>query len=218
MAFFVTRNFLRVIPAIVLTLLTYASSFAAAAPADAPDFPNFGMVPKAGTAMARQIDRQLSGGFGKSEGGGAGGFSMIVTIPADLGNLEKTNPLARQMAEELARWFVQAGYNVHEVRMAANLFIDPEKGELMLSRKTNLLKCLNANVMGVLVGTYTVTGRNVRFNVRMVQATGHAVLGMSTITLPLDGEVRMLLSDDTDSRSIIPSVGTRLPLPDASFP
>ncbi len=216
MAFFVTRNFLRVSLAIVLTLSTCAFAFAATS--DAPDFPNFGMVPKAGTALARQIDRQLSGGFGKSEGGGASGFSMIVTIPADLGNLEKTNPLSRQLAEEMARWFVQAGYNVHEVRMAANLFIDEEKGELMLSRKTKLLKDLNANVMGVLVGTYTVTRRSVRFNVRMVQANGNEVLGMSTITLPLDGEVRTLLTDEGATNGIAPAVGTRLALPDASMP
>ncbi|SHN66277.1 FlgO family outer membrane protein [Desulfovibrio litoralis] len=188
---------------------------------DAPmqEIPNFGIVPKAGSALARQIDRQISGGMGKSEGGGADGFSMIVTVPADINNLEQTNPLSRQVAEEMARWFVQAGYHVNDVRMGSNVLIDPEKTELILSRKASLLRSNRANVMGVLVGTYTTTRNNIRFNVRMVQANGNEVLGMATVTIPLDQEARgLLVNRDGGGAAIMPSVLTRLPLADSSKP
>lgn len=225
MTFFSKQNSFWLNLALVLTFLILISFGLissnlenAKAAEEVPNVPNFGMVPKAGSALARQIDRQLAGGVGKSEGGGAPGFSLIVTIPADINDLEKTNPLARQMAEEMARWFVQAGYNVNEVRMSSNLYIDEEKGELMMSRKSGMLKQNNANVMGVLVGTYTTTKNNIRFNVRMVQASGNEVLGMATITLPIDSELKALLSNDGSSGGIMPSVGTRLPLVDASRP
>ncbi len=74
-----------------------------------------GIVPQAASAMGRQIDRQIAERLGQPEPP-AVGVSLAVTVPVDVNDLDASNPLARQMAEELTRWFVQAGYHVQEIR------------------------------------------------------------------------------------------------------
>lgn len=174
-----------------------------------------GTVPQAASAMARQIDRQVADRLMQGDTP-AHGVSLAVMVPVDVNDLDASNPLARQMAEELARWFVQAGYNVQEIRKGRMVLIEPGNGEKLLTRRNNHLANTNVDSAAILTGTYTTTNKNVRFNIRMVHTASQDVLGMATVSVPITGEVKSLLgaADATAARSFMgigPSVGTMLP-------
>ncbi len=149
-------------------------------------------VPQAASAVGRELDRQVVARLGQVEAP-AQGVSLCITTPVDVNNLEHANPLARQMQEEIARWFVQAGYGVQEIRKGADLLFEPNEGELLLTRKKKLLGNTKVSSKAIVAGTYTVTPKNVRFNIRIVETKNREVLAMSTITVPLGREAAALL-------------------------
>ena len=175
-----------------------------------------GQVPQAASALARHIDRQLAGRLGQPESP-ARGVSLAITVPVDVTDLEKTNPLAMQMAEELSRWFVQAGYSVQEIRKGSDVLFDPEIGEILLTRRTTVLDRSPIQSAAVLVGTYTITPKNVRYNIKLMHSTSRDLLGMATISVPITGELRPLLGLSQEKgglqamSGIEPSVRTTLP-------
>ena len=97
------------------------------------------------------------------------------------------------MQEEVARWFVQAGYEVQEIRKGADVLFEPATGEMLLTRKEKMLGTTVVSSTAIVAGTYTVTPKNVRFNIRLVRTSDREVIGMSTMTVPIDGEVGALL-------------------------
>ena len=166
-----------------------------------------GLVPEAASAMGRELDSQVTGRFGHPD------VSLSITTPVDVNDLEVSNALAKQMQEEIARWFVEAGYDVHEIRKGANLLFEPDQGELLLTRKQRLLGNTKVNSKAIVSGTYTVTPRNVRFNIRVVATGNREVLAMSTFTVPITREVGALLrvTRRGGGTPIEPTVVTLLP-------
>lgn len=171
-------------------------------------------VPQAASAMGREMDRQMVERLGQGESP-AQGVALFVTTPVNVNNLAESNPLARQMQEEISRWFVQSGYDVQEIRQGANVLFEPETGELLLTRENELLGSACADGPSVLTGTYVVTSRNVRFNLRLVHIASRKVLAMSTVTVPLNAETASLLQNagpgGTGGMPIQPTVITLLP-------
>lgn len=175
-----------------------------------------GTVPQAASAVGRQIDRQIVQRLMQPDTP-ATGVSLAVTVPVDVNDLDVSNPLARQMAEDLARWFVQAGYPVQEIRKGRMLLIEPGDGEKLLTRRNNYLANPDVESAAILVGTYSVTNRSVRFNIRALHTASQEVLGMAAISIPLTSEVKSLLGQRNGPggggsfAGIAPSVGTLLP-------
>lgn len=173
-----------------------------------------GTVPQAASAMARVIDRQIADRLMQESP--VAGVSLAVTVPVDVNDLDASNPLARQMAEELSRWFVQAGYTVQEMRKGRMVLIEPGNGEKLLTRRENHLSEKNVQSAAILTGTYSVTNKNVRFNIRIMETASLDVLGMATISVPITSEVKSLLGGVGSGQGRIltgigPSVGTTLP-------
>jgi hypothetical protein len=174
-----------------------------------------GIVPQAASAMGRQIDRQIAERLEQPEPPAAG-VSLAVTVPVDLNDFDESNPLARQMAEELARWFVQAGYRVQEIRKGKSVLIEPGGGEKLLTRRDALLSKQEVESAAIMTGTYSVTNKNVRFNIRVLHTASQDVLGMAAVSVPLTSEVKSLLGGAPGAHGgayagIAPSVGTTLP-------
>ncbi|CAK7047514.1 MAG: hypothetical protein DELT_00890 [Desulfovibrio sp.] len=174
-----------------------------------------GIVPQAASAMGRQMDRQIAARLMQAETP-ALGVSLAITVPVDVNDLDASNPLARQMAEELTRWFVQAGYHVQEIRKGRMVLVEPGNGEKLLTRRENLLAKREVTSAAILTGTYSVTSKNVRFNIRILHTATQDVLGMATVSVPITSEVKSLLGNGTASHGrtlagIGPSVGTTLP-------
>ncbi|MDR2489505.1 MAG: hypothetical protein LBD42_08455 [Desulfovibrio sp.] len=172
------------------------------------------VVPQAASAIGRELDRQIVERLGMGDSP-AQGVSLCITTPVDSTNLETSNTLARQMQEEVARWFVQAGYNVQEIRKGADLLFEPATGEMLLTRKESMLGSTVVGSAAIIAGTYTVTPRNVRFNIRMLRVSNREVIAMSTMTVPINGEVAALLRGGVGGMygglPIEPTVVTLLP-------
>ena len=171
--------------------------------------PEIGIVPAAAQQLAGGLDLQLARRMGQHEAP-ARGVSIIITTPVELRGLDSSSPLARQMAEEMAGWFTEAGYMVQEIRLASSIMIKPDTGELLLTRDTALMAKHRASGTAVLTGTYTITSRSVRFNMQLIHAGANSVLAKGSVTIPITGELRPLLVDLHPSRHAVPSVGTRL--------
>jgi len=184
----------------------------AAASAQAAQETRVESIPNTAAKIAASLDAQLVTQLGLVEGP-AKGTSLIITTPVNLNDLERSSPLARLLAEEMAAWFVQAGYKVREIRKGKNILFDPKNGELLLSRHVEFVNQGFVKSALVLTGTYAMTTKNVRFNVRLVSAPGNEVLAMGCQTLPLSPEVVELVDKARLAKMtrIRPSVRTRIP-------
>lgn len=173
-------------------------------------------VPQVASAVGRELDRQVAARFGQEECP-AKGVSLCITTPVDSNDLESSNALARQVQEEIARWFVQAGYEVQEIRKGADILFEPSTGEQVLTRHERLLGSKSVSSTAIVAGTYTITPEHVRFNIRVVRTKSRDVLAMSTMSVVVNKEVAALInssgggSGGLGGTPIEPTVVTLLP-------
>ena len=170
----------------------------------------------AASALAEEMDSQLALTFGHQPGS-AGGISVIVTTPVDINNFEESSAVARQMQESISHWLVRSGYSVQEVRKGRALLFRPDTGELLLTRDHDLAANKTVNSALTLVGNYTVTSRSIIFNLRMMRTGGTEVYAMSSLSIPINGEIRAMLNQTAAHGgssafvAIEPSIYNRLP-------
>lgn len=178
-----------------------------------------GTVPKAANSIASQMDAQLMMRYGgndpqistKEQHAVARANVIIMgTTPANLNNLEKSSPLARQMTEEISRWLVNAGYRFQELRKGKAIRFHPVTGELLLTRDVRQLASTQGTSQAVLAGTYVVTPDQVRFSMRLIHTTSNEVLAMGTATVPITEDIAPLVNDLTPGDDMRPSTNTRL--------
>lgn len=151
-------------------------------------------------AMAAPKVQQLAAGVGRDLDRQLGGaVSLMVTTPVHIDNLRETNTLARQMQEEIMTWFVKAGYSVQEIRKAGSILVDENTGEFAITRKPGLLSSKKPSAAAVVTGTYVITPFAVRFNIKVVSASGMETLAMSAITVPITRELKALLGTGSGS-------------------
>lgn len=167
-------------------------------------------VPETASGIAQRLDAQLSERLQLLEGP-AKGTTLILSTPVDLGDLEQSSPLARLVAEELAMWFVSNGYRVQEVRKTRNILLDPNNGELSLSRDVRFVDNRYQKSAVTLTGTYTQTTKHVRFNIRLLHAPTGEVLAMAAGTVGITPETAELLDAPARQKAsrVRPSVNTR---------
>lgn len=169
-----------------------------------------GGVPETARDLAAELDAQIVERLQMVEGP-AKGQALMITTPASLDDLEQSSPLARLFAEELAAWFVQAGYRVQDIRKGKTVLFAPKTGELLLTRDVQLLAENQVQSALILVGTFTETSRNVRFNIKLLHAPDNEVLAMGSRSIPMSPELAELASDANRSRltRVRPSVSTK---------
>jgi hypothetical protein len=181
-----------------------------------------GTVPIAADNMAEAIDKQILGYFGVEQPGLFSkseqkhhprkirkALSISCTVAVDLNNLESTSPVGRQISEEMARWFVQAGYRVKEIRKGRDVHINARSGEMVLTRDVRKLLSTNVTTEAVLAGTYIVSPDQVRFSMRLLHVPSNDILAMATATVPITHDLKPLLHDMKETR-VTPSIGTKL--------
>jgi hypothetical protein len=181
-----------------------------------------GTVTVAADDMAAAIDKQILGHFGVEQPGFFSkkkpahhplrirrALSISCTVAVDLNNLENTSPVGRQISEEMARWFVEAGYKVKEIRKGRDVHIDVNRGEMVLTRDVRKLLSADVTTEAVLAGTYVVTPEQVRFSMRLLHVPSNDILGMATATVPITDDLKPLLHDMKETK-VVPSIGTKL--------
>ena len=91
---------------------------------------------------------------------------LIVTTIADVDRLEASSSLGRITSEQIASRLAQLGFNVTEVKVRGNLFVEKEQGEFqnmgspfsgefVLSRNVEQI-AKEHNAVAVIAGTYAV--------------------------------------------------------------
>jgi len=162
-------------------------------------------------AMVADLDRQLVPRLGMySADNSRGLYWVVITTPANLGDLDRASPLARLFGQELASSFVGYGYNVQEIRKTSDIVFTRGQGEFALTRDSRALANRRATATLLVVGTYTVTPGGVRYNIEVVDARSNNIVAMSSRTVPMDANVAALSRGD-GAGAATPTVSTTDP-------
>ena len=125
---------------------------------------------------------------------GDGGERLIFTTLVNLDNLRQTSKFGRTMSESLATQLFQHGYGVVELRKTANILVQDNKGEMVLSRDVaRLAGQYEANA--VVAGTYAMTPRTVIINVKLLDVHSQEVLSVAGMELERSSTINYLLAD-----------------------
>jgi TolB-like protein len=180
----------------------------------APSLAVAGIVPNAARSIAKQIHRQMKDKIG-DEPGGVSNVTIVPTSAVDLQNMNETTPISRQFTEEVLTHLVGYGYRVFEIRKGKEISMDAVKGERILTRNPRQISRGSLDIVAVLVGTYTATPENIRFNYKLVYMHNNEVLAMGSATVGVIDELDSLLSDykppPPPPPAPKPTVFTRLP-------
>lgn len=169
-----------------------------------------GYVPACAQNIVESMDKQLLVLLGEQYS--RKDLRIVLTVPVSVNDFDKSNALARQVAEEISNELKTKGYRVLEIRRGKSIKITPKEGEFLLSRHKS--KLLNAPVSAELImtGTYTVTDKSVRYNCRLLHAGSHEIIASGNGTVPIYAEIYPLLEENPkDAQSnLLPSVKTKL--------
>lgn len=81
---------------------------------------------------------------------------IIVTSLVNIDNLKQSSTLGRMSSEIIANRLSQIGFNVKEIKMGSEIFVNVSSGEFILSRELREIGEKH-EVNGFVVGTYAVS-------------------------------------------------------------
>ena len=117
---------------------------------------------------------------------------ILVATFANLNDLTQSSAFGRAVAEQFVTRLVVQNYNVKELKLRENVFVQEGTGELMLSREVKDIARSHSAAM-VLVGTYTPAANMVYVNTKLVRAEDGRILGAYDYTMPVNRNIRRLL-------------------------
>jgi len=140
--------------------------------------------------IGEELTRQLIAN--RREGGE--GERLIFTTLVNLDDLRQTSKFGRTMSESMATQLFQHGYGVVELRKAANVMMQANNGEMVLSRDAaRLAKQYEANA--IVAGTYALTPKTVIINVKLLDVNSDAVLSVAGMELERSSTINFLLAE-----------------------
>jgi len=143
------------------------------------------LMPKPGEPRLLDVSYQAGDHLHRQlEGSGVAGYPMLAASFVDTTDVEKTNDLGVLLSEQVASRLSQLGYSVSEIQLRSDqLRVHPEGGVFALSRDISVINT-DAPAYSVLVGTYTVIGRQIYVNARVLRASDGVALASSDFSLP----------------------------------
>ena len=184
-----------------------------------------GNIPSAAGSIARELDKQLMTRYSGAEATDTSqwkrrniarsNITIMGTTPVNINNLEQSCPLARQMTEEISTKLMSEGYRYQELRKGSFIRFDRNSGEFALTREVRRLAQRRGTGQAILVGTYVISGRAVRFSMSLVHADSNEVLAKASATVPITDDLLPLLDEDKiggrgGGGSSVPKTYTRL--------
>lgn len=113
---------------------------------------------------------------------------ILVTTFVSNSNLEKTSSFGRLLQEHITSRLVQLGYTVRELKMANNLYIEPQSGETILSRDLSQLDP-NLQAQAIAVGTFTRTNRILYLSTRLIDPRNNNIISSKDYKLCMDDDI-----------------------------
>jgi TolB-like protein len=123
----------------------------------------------------------------------SGGGTILVSTLADINRLEQSSTLGRLISEQLSSRISQRGNTVVEMKLRSNVFIRQNQGEFLLTREIRELASAH-NAGAVLVGTYADGDTSAFVNLKLINPTNGVILSAHDYALPMDKQVRRLLT------------------------
>ncbi len=118
---------------------------------------------------------------------------VIVATLVNIDELTESSRLGRSVSEQVAARLTQKGYQVVELKLRGNLFVQRSQGELLLSREVKDIS-LSHNAQAVVVGTYSTAKNFVHVNLKVVTGDTQHVLAATDYGLPLDMNTQVMLA------------------------
>lgn len=118
---------------------------------------------------------------------------ILATSFVNIDDLQQSSTFGRLLGDTISGDMVGRGYNVVEVRLRNSLFMQPSRGEFMLSRELQSVGAAH-DAQAVLVGTYAIGGDYVYVNARLVSVIDSRVLSSHDFRLPLNRDIRKMLT------------------------
>ena len=143
-------------------------------------------------AVVQQLGADLVAGAGQE---GMSEYSVAVSTFVNLDNLYATSALGRYVGEQLIGELQRAGAEVVDVRKTPGLMVSERHGEYGMSRNMDELGFTQA-AQATVVGTYSVNGREVLLNARLLRNQDNVVLSSARASLPMDSLVAGMLADE----------------------
>lgn len=110
---------------------------------------------------------------------------IIVATIVNIDELAESSRLGRSISEQVAARLTQRGYEVIELKLRGNIFVQRNQGELLLSRELRDIS-LSHKAQAVVVGTYATAKHFVHVNLKVVSGDTQSVLAATDYGLPLD--------------------------------
>lgn len=121
------------------------------------------------------------------------GGPLIVATVVNIDTLEHSSTLGRLISEQVSARFAQNGYSMIEMKFRNSVYIKRNEGELLLTREISDI-ARNHNAQAVIVGTYGTSSDSVFINLKVVQPGSNTVLAAHDYVLPLNRDVRSMLT------------------------
>lgn len=117
---------------------------------------------------------------------------ILVATIVNVNDLRRSAPLGRTLSEQYASQIVSRGFNVKELKLRGDVFVQEGTGELLLSREIkDIAKSHSATI--VLVGTYSVAANLTYVNLKFVRTEDGRIIRAHDYVLPNDRNVTRLL-------------------------
>lgn len=139
---------------------------------------------------SRDTVRQLTAGFDMQA---LNGGPVLVATIVNVNDLSRSAPLGRTLAEQYASQMAALGFNVKEVKLRGDVFVQEGAGELLLSREVKDI-ARNQNASLVLVGTYSPAANYTYVSLKLVRTEDSRIVRGYDYALPNDRDVQRLLA------------------------
>lgn len=118
---------------------------------------------------------------------------VLVATLVNVDRLNESSRLGRIFSEQIAGRMVQRGLRVTEVKLRESLVLHRDQGELLLSREAREVSQAQ-NAQAVVVGTYAMSASMLYLSLKLVNPMGNHVVAAHSYAVPVDENVRMLLT------------------------
>jgi len=117
---------------------------------------------------------------------------LLVATVVNIDSMGSSSRFGRLVSEQIASRLTQLGFNVTEMKLRNDVYIQEGAGELLLSRDVrDLSKNYQAHV--VVVGNYAVASGYVYLTLKAVTVTDNRVITAVNYVLPVSDETQALL-------------------------
>lgn len=122
-----------------------------------------------------------------------------VILPASFvedKNLDRSSPMGRLLAQQMASRLSQSGYSVLEIKLRTNVRLNRAEGQFVLSREVEKVAEIQ-RATAVLVGSYVESRSHLFVNSQLILLDDGVVLASQDFKVPLTFELRALLAQKT---------------------